>query len=175
MSKESAAAYACPVCETPLEEALPRCFRCETPLARWWPLEEALNAAETAATRRRYLRHLALVVVSLFFGYSVSALWPNTPPASLPAIASPPPSTLAGVRVPAPDPPPRVIRYRVQRGDSLWRIAAALTGDGRNWKELWPEYEGKELALLPGSVLTCRMSENSASPGHRWLWPLNKR
>ena len=45
------------------------------------------------------------------------------------------------------------ITYRVQRGDSLWRIAAALTGDGEKWKELWPEYEGKELALLPGSIL----------------------
>jgi Tfp pilus assembly protein FimV len=46
-----------------------------------------------------------------------------------------------------------LIQYRVQKGDSLWRVAAALTGRGSNWVELWPEYRGHERKLMPGSVL----------------------
>jgi hypothetical protein len=42
------------------------------------------------------------------------------------------------------------VRYTVQPGDSPWRIAAALTGQGRRWRELWP---GETPRLVPGMVL----------------------
>jgi nucleoid-associated protein YgaU len=45
-----------------------------------------------------------------------------------------------------------VVAYRVQAGDSLWRIAAALTGDGRNWKTLWPAMDPAR-PLAVGTVL----------------------
>jgi LysM repeat protein len=48
--------------------------------------------------------------------------------------------------------PPAVVVYHVQPGDSLWRIAAALTGDGRNWKALWPTTDPAR-PLAVGSVL----------------------
>jgi hypothetical protein len=35
------------------------------------------------------------------------------------------------------------IRYRVQPGDSRWRIAAALLGDGARWTELWTAEEAR--------------------------------
>ena len=149
MSNESAAAYCCPVCDAPLDEAAPRCFRCETGLARWWPLEEVLASS---ATRPRYLRHVVLLAGAFLLGVLPGAFWHvvQTPPS--PTIAPRPSAPI--VRTPEAPPSPRKITYRVQRGDSLWRIAAALTGDGEKWKDLWPEYEGRERALLPGSILT---------------------
>ena len=149
MSNESAAAYFCPVCDAPLDEAAPRCFRCETGLARWWPLQDAL-ASE--ATRSPYLPHVVLLVVGLLCGASLGALRKDANAPSSPTIAPRPGAPI--VRTLETPSPPRRITYRVQRGDSLWRIAAALTGDGRKWKDLWPEYEGRELTLLPGSILT---------------------
>ena len=69
-------------------------------------------------------------------------------PATAPGPATPP-------RVHEPAPPaarePAVVPYRVQRGDSLWRISAALTGDGRNWRTLWPD--GDRRRLVPGMVV----------------------
>jgi nucleoid-associated protein YgaU len=70
-------------------------------------------------------------------------------PSRAPVTSAPP------VRALAADPPPttvtrpkaaRPLTYRAQRGDSLWRIAAALTGDGRRWRELWPERTHGQLA-----------------------------
>jgi nucleoid-associated protein YgaU len=52
----------------------------------------------------------------------------------------------------AKDAAPRVVSYRVQPGDSLWRIAAALTGDGRNWTSLWPATDAAR-PLAVGTVL----------------------
>jgi nucleoid-associated protein YgaU len=49
--------------------------------------------------------------------------------------------------------PPRRLSYRVQRGDSLWRIAASLTGDGRRWRELWPQHAEQAGRIAPGTVL----------------------
>jgi nucleoid-associated protein YgaU len=47
----------------------------------------------------------------------------------------------------------RHVSYRVQRGDSLWRIAASLTGDGRRWRELWPQLDAAAGRITPGTVL----------------------
>jgi hypothetical protein len=49
----------------------------------------------------------------------------------------------------------RVLRYRVQKGDSAWRVAAALTGHGQNWQFLWPELKSKPVQV--GSVLEVRV------------------
>jgi hypothetical protein len=48
---------------------------------------------------------------------------------------------------------PQLVHYTIQPGDSLWRVAAALTGDGENWRRLWPEYEGREKQLQRGTGL----------------------
>ncbi len=55
----------------------------------------------------------------------------------------------------------RVLRYRVQKGDSAWRIAAALTGAGQNWQLLWPELKDKPLRV--GGVLEVRLKRLEAS------------
>jgi cobalamin biosynthesis protein CbiG len=51
---------------------------------------------------------------------------------------------------PAPDSSP-VLYYRIQKGDSAWRVAAALTGSGLNWQLLWPELKNKPIQI--GDVL----------------------
>ena len=42
--------------------------------------------------------------------------------------------------------------YHVQSGDSPWRVAASLTGDGRRWRAIWAE-QGLPLGLHPGDTL----------------------
>jgi hypothetical protein len=54
------------------------------------------------------------------------------------------------------------VTYRVQRGDSLWRIASALTGDGRRWHELWPEHAGGEGRIAAGTLLHVDVSRLEA-------------
>lgn len=44
------------------------------------------------------------------------------------------------------------IQYVVQPGDSLWRIAAALTGRGANWQMLWPHATSED-RIIVGQVL----------------------
>jgi hypothetical protein len=70
---------------------------------------------------------------------------------------------------PVPPPQPEILTYRVQRGDSLWRIASAVTGDGRRWRELWPEHGDGEGRLAAGTVLRLDLSrlEERAEPGRR--------
>ena len=48
---------------------------------------------------------------------------------------------------------PQFVLYTMQPGDSLWRVAAALTGDGSNWRRLWPAYEGREKEQQRGTTL----------------------
>jgi nucleoid-associated protein YgaU len=56
------------------------------------------------------------------------------------------------------------VRYVVQPGDSLWRIAAALKGDARRWPELLAESEGVDAARLrPGQEL--QLTLDSATAG----------
>lgn len=177
-------ARACPVCAEPLGDAPERCFRCETPLAAWWPFEKGLDEAlaEPGAAvvarlavfgdvarpgaRRGYGPLLAAVALGLVAGLLAGlAVFkaPVAPPANptlstLPpvATASPVPTASAAARA--------IVSYRVQPGDSLWRIAAAMTGDGRCWRQLWPERADQ--LLRPGTVL--EVSARSASaPGDR--------
>jgi hypothetical protein len=50
----------------------------------------------------------------------------------------------------------------VQPGDSLWRIAASLKGDGRRWPELLAGDEGFDPARLrPGQELRLRLDEDA--------------
>jgi nucleoid-associated protein YgaU len=73
-------------------------------------------------------------------------------PLSVPPLTAPVAPTPAAVPTRTTDTPPRVVSYRVQPGDSLWRVAAALTGDGRNWKTLWPATDAAR-PLAVGTVL----------------------
>jgi nucleoid-associated protein YgaU len=76
--------------------------------------------------------------------------------AARPAAAAPARRPVEGPRA-APSPaaaPERVmVRYRVQRGDSLWRIARSLTGEGGRWRELWPQHARGDGRIRPGTLL----------------------
>lgn len=55
-------------------------------------------------------------------------------PAPLPPAPTPTPAPTPGV--PAPTPPQVPTTYTVVTGDSPWKIAQKLTGDGMRWREL---------------------------------------
>jgi LysM repeat protein len=165
-----AAAVECPVCGEGFKEAPARCFRCETDLSLWWPLDESLlvlsraappvasSGPDDAAARERAGARWGWIIL---LGGLAGALWLHLestrppsheahgkPPAQARALPVAPPSVLA---VP---PSPRTVRYVVQPGDSLWRIAAALKGDPRRWPELIGERDGLDPARLqPGQEL----------------------
>ena len=160
------AARHCPVCSEPYDAPPDECFRCETPLASWWAFETAAASSRPPEPRPR--RHLAVaalagaIVASValrFLTGTAHAPEESAGPASrasLPQAAAPsrepvplPPTT---VPTPAPRTAPRAVSYRVQPGDSLWRIAAAFTGDGRNWTSLWPATDAAR-PLVVGTVL----------------------
>jgi nucleoid-associated protein YgaU len=71
----------------------------------------------------------------------------TTPSASVATAPAP-----VATALPASAVAPALVAYRVQPGDSLWRIAAALTGDGRNWRTLWPALDPQR-PLAVGTVL----------------------
>ena len=154
----------CPVCSEPLPDRPDRCFRCETPLRPWWPFEDALSTssrqpqalslqpatvASPSRSRARTLgTGLALVMGGAVLGFLGRS--PDRPDPPRPSRPSPP--ALTHIPSPSPRPAsPTTITYRVQRGDSLWRIAAALTGEGSRWRELWPDRP--DHPLLPGTLL----------------------
>lgn len=139
----------CPVCDEPLADRPDACFRCETPLQAWWPLDSAMRAA---AGRRRGAA-LWLALPALAGGVALGGLL-QRPPAPDASPEAPRPAPVAAPAPPLPAPPaagPVRLRYHVQPGDSLWRVAAAVTGDGRRWRSLWPGHSGR---LRPGEVLT---------------------
>jgi len=189
------ASTSCPVCGEAFRDAPARCFRCESDLELWWPLDESLRALEgetfpMVGARRpgpagRRLRRWAgrnvgwLVPAALMAGLA-GALWlsldstrrpraglpddssldtPRAAPSSKPArsVAAPVAATDVAPAVRSATPPgpaSRTIRYRVQAGDSLWRIAAALKGDARRWPELLAGGEVTEPGRLrPGQEL----------------------
>lgn len=146
----------CPVCGEGFTGRPPRCFRCETALGSWWRFEDELlglapvTASPTPRPRGAFVlaAGLGLPVLTLAVALLTRPLSleersrPTSPPAILP--------TAPSVSV-APRPKdPVSVRYTVQPGDSPWRIAAALTGHGQRWRELWP---GPPPKLRPGMVL----------------------
>lgn len=158
----------CPVCREPLPDRPERCFRCETPLSRWWDFEGALaqtgSTAPVAPPAARGRASKAPWIAAVIGGMALGAAagWrlrgertvravpvaaASAAPVSSPSAA---PHTPARASIVAP----RRVAYRVQRGDSLWRIAAALTGEGHRWRELWPERKHgrltrNEVLLIP--------------------------
>lgn len=160
-----AATGACPGCGEALEVGTPRCFRCEAALSAWWELEALLRAAGEeprsplgrgagvrAAATAAYAAGLVLaVIVGMAVGRG-SAPAPLPPPVAARVVV---PSVPAPVLPPAP----AVVSYTVQRGDSPWRIAAALLGDGRRWPEL-----ATPRGLRPGQRLevTCRAAAGAS-------------
>ncbi len=152
------------MCAEPLAARAERCFRCETPLAGWWRFEEALasvgggtSAAAPAISAPavagqpsrgdgKWLGFAILLGGGALVGALATGAWmsrnekPGEEVATRPSPTRVAAESAGTVSAPAPDPPRSAppLRYRVQRGDSLWRIAAALTGDGRRWRDLWP-------------------------------------
>jgi len=160
----AAAATPCPVCAEPLTGRPERCFRCETPLGAWWGFEDALGegpvapAASVPPRNPQRVAFFSVLAASVALAGGVVAFWQAAPeapeaarPVVIPSAPAPRPSP-AGVASPPPV-PSHVVRYRVQRGDSLWRVAAALTGDGRRWKELFPGRADVDAPLVVGTVL----------------------
>jgi nucleoid-associated protein YgaU len=175
-----AAAVECPVCGEGFAEAPARCFRCETDLSLWWPLDESLRiliqaplaapavdeaaVRERARVRKRWKKRAQdWLMPLLLLGGLAGAGWlslestrpsPDGRRSGLPATVPAPISSPKPVPVSAPPLPPRTVRYVVQPGDSLWRIAAALKGDARRWPELRGESGGVDPARLrPGQEL----------------------
>ena len=153
----------CPVCGEGFREPPARCFRCETDLSLWWALDESLRVlcrvapamplsavhdaagVEPSPRRRRTRRRRVWVAPLLLVSGLGGALWlhleTSRPPADVPSgltpsKSAPVPVTPSKSVPPAAPAPRRTVRYVVQPGDSLWRIAAALKGDARRWPEL---------------------------------------
>lgn len=130
--------------------------------------------AAPAEGRRAAIR-TAPAVVSLVAAASFGAVFSWVGMRAVPAgspigSGSPVPSSMSLSASPETLAPPTVasgvtarssrLPYRVQRGDSLWRIAAALTGDGRNWRTLWPERDPSE-PLVVGTVIEAPLDAGS--------------
>ena len=66
------------------------------------------------------------------------------------------------------------VTYRVQSGDSLWRIAENFLGDGFRWTEIWELNQGRDMGggrrltdpdlILPGWVLELPIEATSTPP-----------
>jgi nucleoid-associated protein YgaU len=195
-----AAAVECPVCGEGFREAPARCFRCETDLSHWWPLDESLRvlgavvaAAAVAppavvvpevadvavapeagpATSGRRAWALPVVLLAGLGGALLLHLESSRPPVEAPRSVTPlkaepepvaPPPVSSANASPAPRVPPRTVRYVVQPGDSLWRIAAALKGDARRWPELLAGGTGVDPARLrPGQELRLVVDGNAVT------------
>jgi len=174
---------ACPVCGEAFARPPSRCFRCETDLSLWWRLDESLVALSSIATSvappearepapteplRRGRRRAWLLPVILMCGLLGALLLhlESTRPPIGESVTdgrslSPPPPASAGSAQSSPVASPRpTLRYVVQPGDSLWRIAASLKGDGRRWPELLAEGDGVDPARLrPGQELRLRVDD----------------
>ena len=159
---------ACPVCDEPLQGRPERCFRCETPLAQWWAFEDALRQVGTPAAAPAAGGHNRTMVAGatlMVMAVGIAAVVVGTRRPAAP-VALAPTETIA-LPAPEPSPPaetrPATFSYRVQRGDSLWRIAKSLTGDGRRWRELWPQHEAGAGRIAPGTVLEVDLSRVAAA------------
>lgn len=161
------------MCGEPLAGTPERCFRCETPLGDWWRFEGALarlpaGPVPTASLRSPYVRGALAggfaTAVGLMAVMAVRAPARESPPAPAASAVAAPVAVAVAPTAPPSAAPPSLIRYHVQRGDSLSRIAARLTGDGRRWRELWPERADAGARLRAGEVLAVPVgNEASAS------------
>lgn len=160
------APHACPFCSESHLDRPEQCFRCESPLAAWWPFEDAVQRSRVAVSEApgtpavRRGRSLVSLAIAALVGAAAARLWTgavlvdspsvsvstSTTATDVPRLSETAPSATAAAVSPAR------LSYRVQPGDSLWRVAAALTGDGRNWRTLWPERDPSE-PLEVGTVL----------------------
>ena len=140
----------CPVCREPLTGRPERCFRCETLLAPWWEFEGMLAQPAVVPPPATKRRSAALLVAGIAVGMALGLTaglelsGRETPARDVPATVVPKAPASSPSEIPARaaqtgGKAARRMTYRVQRGDSLWRIAAAVTGDGRRWRELWPD------------------------------------
>lgn len=153
----------CPVCDEVLSKRAARCFHCETKLEAWWPLEESLLEVDSPEKRSassvgRWIWSLAAVLVGVGLGFG----WRELGPDETSVVASPPAPVVTQVveqLAAVEESAPIIIHYQVQRGDSLWRVASALTGQGSDWSSLWPDYAGRERELEVGAVLQVRAGE----------------
>lgn len=181
-------AVECPVCGERFAETPAQCFRCETDLTAWWPLHGALVAMAAAvvpvtedptarvAPPAPLLRtRVGAPAVALVVGLMAGGLFPGRPGGTQPIPASPPrPERSVPPVRPATHPPEArlaapstTVRYVVQRGDSLWRIAAALKGDARRWPDLVAAAGSKTptTTLRPGQELRIEVASTESEPG----------
>lgn len=164
---------ACPVCELELPERKGRCYRCETPLGAWWPLLAAIERVDARAESGRPSRAgrawwaAGATVVSLMFALG----WLSRGMTSLEAQRERGAGQKAVVIEARPCPPvagtgsttqsPRAtVAYRVQRGDTLGRISVALFGSPDAWRNVWPQWIGREGSLPIGWTLKYEASES---------------
>jgi hypothetical protein len=170
MNEVAAGTFICPVCAETLDTSAPRCFRCTTELTYWWPLEDALRNRAPGPTqipdnpsrpgRASFFPFVSILLLGALLGFAGGNLWRGaaegrpTEEVSVSAELSPSPQEEPAPVVTAAEPlVPQVVLYTMQSGDSLWRVAAALTGDGENWRRLWPAYQGREKELRRGTTL----------------------
>lgn len=186
----------CPGCAEPLAPGTPRCFRCETRLERWWELDARFAEIEeggppegiavaTRPTSEARLRPawivptLAAAALGLLLGAGAgrvsrtategdlehARLRPVAP--AQPTAASPAAPPLgAGAGVPG-------VCYTVQPGDSAWRIASALLGDGRRWREVSQQpllKSGQTLAVGPVAGSPGLRAPGALSQGPPTCW-----
>ncbi len=155
----------CPVCAAELGALAKRCYHCGSALDEWWPLEKSIQELGPTPVQRR-INIWGWVFLGLTAGFLIGWL-PRilfSPPAQISKEAqiNKPVAgqTAEQPKLPAPRQGSEVIEYHIQRGDSLWRIAAGFTGEGRNWAKLWPERknalikEGTLIQLDLGKIRT---------------------
>jgi hypothetical protein len=152
----------CPVCGQAFGDSPARCFRCETDLGSWWRFEDEMRGLASAARSRPPRGALALAACLAVLSLSLAVALSNRARVATEAVHPAPPRPVVAVEGPTPPSPaesrPPSVRYTVQSGDSAWRIAAALTGQGRRWRELWPDSPPR---LVPGMVLDVPVRVNS--------------
>lgn len=172
--------WTCPVCDEALEKQAERCFRCGNILADWWPLENTIQelkdvderdttafvipGAKTQVSWPWVAAIFALGILIGQVGPLATLLWEGKgkPPQRSIETGARPPVAPAGAQAPTVLRNP-IIRYRVQKGDSLWRIAASVTGEGGNWENIWPELKGATATLQRGTWIDLDTSRIEAA------------
>lgn len=167
MKETTAGKLICPVCSEELDASAPKCFRCTTELSTWWPLEKTLrnrvevSEARAVTGRTPYSRVVTILALGALLGFAGAHLSlrrgaqssSEESPVAVKALSASPVDERATAERKSEAGRPLFVLYTIQPGDSLWRVAASLTGDGRNWRRLWPEFDGQEKKLQRGTNL----------------------